>query len=616
MGFPTAFLDELRNRLPLSDLVGRRVRLVKRGREHSGLCPFHNEKSPSFTVSDDKGFYHCFGCGAHGDVIKFAMETEGLSFPEAVERLAGEAGLEVPRESPEARQRAERAATLYDVLEAAARWYEEQLAAAKGEEARGYLKGRGLDQACRKRFRLGFAPDERGLLRKALHAKGIDDEKLIAAGLMKKGEDGSLRDYFFNRVMIPITDRRGRIIAFGGRALGESPAKYLNSPDTDLFHKGRVLYNLAGARQAMSAKSGSGEARLVVVEGYMDVIALADNGFPGAVAPLGTAVTEEQIQELWKLSDEPILCLDGDNAGLRAALRAAERALPLLRPGRALRFAFLPKGEDPDSLVRGAGAQALAAILEGSESLFEALWRVRQADFDLSDPNQKARFTSEFRRTLETIKDPDVKQAYTDALFERLRSRPRTGGRGRGGWSPSRREEPARRVLDITGRMASDIAANARGYKSAVDANLRRRQEMLLLSVAINHPGLLDEIAERLASLAFASADLERLKSALLDAFAEEPGLDREGLQCHLSDQGYSGLLEALTDRSLYVHGRFAQPDAAQAEARLGWEDVFAHLRRQQTAREIEQARRDLAEDMTDEKLARLALAEGDGRRK
>jgi DNA primase len=416
--------------------------------------------------------------------------------------------------------------------------------------------------------------------------------------------------------MIPITDRRGRIIAFGGRALGESPAKYLNSPDTDLFHKGRVLYNLAGARQAMSAKSGSGEARLVVVEGYMDVIALADNGFPGAVAPLGTAVTEEQIQELWKLSDEPILCLDGDNAGLRAALRAAERALPLLRPGRALRFAFLPKGEDPDSLVRGAGAQALAAILEGSESLFEALWRVRQADFDLSDPNQKARFTSEFRRTLETIKDPDVKQAYTDALFERLRNRPRTGGRGRGGWSPSRREEPARRVLDITGRMASDIAANARGYKSAVDANLRRRQEMLLLSVAINHPGLLDEIAERLASLAFASADLERLKSALLDAFAEEPGLDREGLQCHLSDEGYSGLLEALTDRSLYVHGRFAQPDAAQAEARLGWEDVFAHLRRQQTAREIEQARRDLAEDMTDEKLARLALAEGDGGRK
>ena len=618
MAFPTAFLDELRNRLPLSDLVGRRVRLVKRGREHSGLCPFHNEKSPSFTVSDDKGFYHCFGCGAHGDVIKFAMETEGLSFPEAVERLAGEAGMEVPRETPQERERAERAATLYDVLEAAAQWYEQQLAADEGQEARRYLIGRGLGEEARKRFRIGFAPDRRGLLRKAMNAKGIGDDMLVAAGLVKRADDGTLRDYFFNRVMIPIADRRGKVIAFGGRALGESPAKYLNSPDGDLFHKGRVLYNLSAARQALNARSGTGDARLVVVEGYMDVIAMAEHGFPAAVAPLGTAVTEDQIKELWKLSDEPVLCLDGDSAGLRAALRAAERALPLLKPGRTLRFAFLPKGEDPDSLVRGQGAAALSAVLGGSETLFEAVWRVRAAGVDLADPDQRARFIADLKNSFAAIEDPDVKQAYNDALFARLRgSRPaggprpprRRGGQGRFGGT----YQPPKHV-DITGPLQADMQARGRSSKSSLTFALSRRQEELLLATLVNHPGLLDELAESLAAAPIKSEDLMALKSGLLDAFAADPALDREALRCHLNDEGFSAQLDRFESRELLVHGAFCRPQAEEQEARAGWLDVFGLAQRQIAKAEIDEARRLLAEDMTDENLARLAIVESGGK--
>ena len=360
MAFPPEFLDEIRARVPLAGVVGRRVKLAKRGREHSGLCPFHNEKTPSFTVSEDKGFYHCFGCGAHGDALGFVMRMEGLSFPEAVERLAGEAGLRVPQASPEERAAARRRADLYDVVEAAAAWFEERLAGSEGAEARAYLESRGLRRETVTSFRLGYAPDRRGMLRAALNARGLDNAQLAEAGLIKLPEApqdapdaasaGAPRDYFLNRIIFPITDRRGRAIAFGGRALGESRAKYLNSPETPLFHKGRVLYNQARARQAAH---DTGE--LIVCEGYMDVIALGQAGFPAAVAPLGTAITEQQIAVLWRLADEPVLCLDGDQAGRRAGFRAAERALGLLKPGRSLRFAALPEGEDPDSLVRGQG---------------------------------------------------------------------------------------------------------------------------------------------------------------------------------------------------------------------------------------------------------------------
>lgn len=316
MAFPPQFLDELRARLPVSEVVGRKVRLVRKGREHSGLCPFHNEKTPSFTVNDEKAFYHCFGCGQHGDVITFVMETEGLSFPEAVERLASQAGLQVPQSSPEERERAKVRNTLYDVVEQVCAWYEDNLRQTGGREALDYLRGRGFTEETIRTFRLGYSPDGRGRLLQAMEAKGIRKDQLVEAGLIKLPEGGGdPRDYFFNRVMFPISDGRGRVIAFGGRILGDGQPKYLNSPETPLFHKGRNLYNFAMAREA-SRDLGT----VIVAEGYTDVIALAQAGLPNAVAPLGTAVTEEQIGLLWRVADEPVLCFDGDTAGERAAI--------------------------------------------------------------------------------------------------------------------------------------------------------------------------------------------------------------------------------------------------------------------------------------------------------
>jgi DNA primase len=328
LAFPPRFLDEIRARLACSEVIGRRVRLVRKGREHSGLCPFHNEKTPSFTVNDDKGFFHCFGCGAHGDVIGFTMKIDHLPFPEAVERLAGEAGLEMPRQTPAERARAEVENTLQDVVEAACAWYEAQLRAPAGSAGLAYLRNRGLDEATIAGFRLGFAPDGRAALKSALLQKGFKEDLLLQAGLLVRPDDGRESfDFFRGRVMFPIADRRGRVIAFGGRVMGDGQPKYLNSRDTPLFDKGRTLYALDKARAGV-AKA----AELIVAEGYMDVIALHAAGFAGAVAPLGTALTEAQIEALWKLAPEPIVCLDGDAAGQRAALRAAERALPMLKP--------------------------------------------------------------------------------------------------------------------------------------------------------------------------------------------------------------------------------------------------------------------------------------------
>jgi len=412
MAFAPEFLDEIRARVLLAGIVGRQVKLTRRGREHSGLCPFHNEKTPSFTVSEDKGFYHCFGCGAHGDVIGFVMRMEGLSFPEAVERLAGEAGLQVPQASPEERAAERRRADLYDVVEAAAAWFEERLAGAEGAEAHAYLTGRGLRAETVAAFRLGYAPDRRGMLRKALNARGLGDAQLAEAGLIKlpgapnEAATEAPRDYFFNRIIFPITDRRGRVIAFGGRALGESRAKYLNSPETPLFHKGRVLYNLARARQAAH---DSGE--LIVCEGYMDVIAIGQAGFPAAVAPLGTAITEEQIAELWRLADEPVLCLDGDQAGRRAGFRTAERALGLLRPGRSLRFAALPEGADPDSLVQGQGPAALRTVLAAARPLSEMLWLIETDGRRFETPERQAALIAALDGRIRGIGDEALRAA-------------------------------------------------------------------------------------------------------------------------------------------------------------------------------------------------------------
>src|SRR3954454_6069140 len=422
MAFPPGFLDELRSRISLADLVGRRVRLVRRGREHSGLCPFHNEKTPSFYVVEDKGFFHCFGCGAHGDAIGFIMRADNLDFIEAVERLSGEAGIAVPTQTPQERDRAQRQKTLLEALAAAAAFYEAQLWGPGGARAREYLIRRGLDEETIRRFRLGWAPEDRQALRRALGSE-FPEALLGEAGLRRVPHEGdSPYDYFGARVMFPIGDRAGRIIAFGGRTLGDGQPKYLNSPDTPVFEKGKILYGWAagGAAVARDHDNAAQGTPVIVVEGYMDVIALHRAGFGGAVAPLGTALTETQLHELWRLAPEPVLCFDGDTAGKRAALRALAGALPLLQPGRSLRFAVLPAGEDPDSLIRGGAPGAFSQILAAASPLSEMLWQTEMNAVAIDTPERRADLERRLMVQASLIADRTVQNEYRRFFRDRL----------------------------------------------------------------------------------------------------------------------------------------------------------------------------------------------------
>ncbi|MFW6077867.1 MAG: DNA primase, partial [Hyphomicrobiales bacterium] len=442
--FPPSFLDEIRDRVNLSAVVGQAVQWDRRKSQPGkgdfwACCPFHTEKSPSFHADDRKGFYHCFGCKASGDVFTFLVEKQGLSFPEAVERLAAEAGLPLPQQEPQDQARAAERASLYDVMEAAAKFFEAALAGREGAAARAYLAGRGLDEGIVGTFRLGFAPDNRYALKTHLAEAGISGERMAEAGLVVSGEDIAVPyDRFRNRIIFPIRDGRGRVIAFGGRAMSaDVHAKYLNSPDTALFHKGSVLYNIDLAR-GPAHKHGT----LVAVEGYMDVIALARAGFANAVAPLGTALTENQIALLWRLAAEPILCFDGDEAGRKAAYRALDLALPLLRPGHSLRFAFMPAGVDPDDLLRDEGPQALASALAAAAPLVEVLWRRALELNDRSTPERRARFEADIRAAAGVISDPKVRSHYMAELSDRIQGLWAAGRRsGASRQAPGRRSE-------------------------------------------------------------------------------------------------------------------------------------------------------------------------------
>ncbi len=572
MAFPPDFLDELRARTDLPGLVGRRAKLIKRGREFTALCPFHNEKTPSFTVSPDKGFYHCFGCGAHGDAIAFLMQSEGLSFPESVERLAALAGLEVPKPTPGEAARAERGAALHEVTDAACRWFTEQLQGEAGSEARGYLADRGLEPATIAAFRLGYAPGRGGALKLAMNAKGFDDEILIEAGLIKPPETGQApRAYFFERIVFPIADRRGRVVAFGGRTLGQSKAKYINSPDTPLFHKGRMLYNLAGARRAAH---DTGE--VLVVEGYMDVIALAQAGFPAAVAPLGTAITEDQIAELWRLAPEPLICLDGDAAGRRAGYRAAERALAHLRPGKSLRFAILPEGEDPDSLVQNRGPQALRQLLETAVPLSDLIWLMHTEGRSFETPERQAGLRQDLRASVRAIRDPDVRTGYESEMerrFDAVFGQSRRAALGAAGRRP-------------TGPKAwSGGQPGGRGVR--IPSRQRHfRQEQALIAYLINHPELLSEFTEEVAELRLENRDLSRLRGALVDLIAGEPGLDSEGLRCHLEQQGFAKVLNGLLSRDVYDLFHSARPGAPLNKAREVWLEALSRHKARQGPRD------------------------------
>ncbi len=416
MALTPQWLDELRARVTLSSVVMRTTKLQKAGREWKACCPFHNEKTPSFTVSDEKGFYHCFGCGAHGDVIRWMTDQRGLAFMDAVKELASEAGMEVPRADPREAEQAERRAGLHDVMASAQEWFKTNLLANEGRSTREYLAARGLDGHTIERFGFGYAPDGRNALKKALAQ--YPEPMLVEAGLLIAVEDKEPYDRFRGRLMLPIQDARGRVIAFGGRILegGKTDApKYLNSPDTPLFDKGRTLYNLHRAGPA-SRKTN----RIVVVEGYMDVIALAAAGIEEAVAPMGTALTERQIELLWRLVEVPIMCFDGDAAGQRAAMRAAVRALPLLRPGHSLAFVSMPAGLDPDDLVRKEGRGAMDRLLAEAQSLLETLWRHESTAQPLRSPEDKAGLKERLMTHAESIQHPDIRALYRRELGDRF----------------------------------------------------------------------------------------------------------------------------------------------------------------------------------------------------
>lgn len=586
MPIPEGFLDELKARAPLAAVVGKRVKLQRRGREFLGLCPFHNEKTPSFTVNEDKGFYHCFGCGAHGSAIDFVMQTQGLEFREAVERLAADAGMEVPEESPEAQRRAERRTALVDVTEAAARAFERALRMPEGAEALAYLRRRGLDDAAMARFRLGFAPEAAGWLQSVLARDGIGPDMLLEAGLLIAPEDGGRAPYarFRGRIMFPIADRRGRVIAFGGRTLGGGGPKYLNSPETPLFHKGHELYGLHLAADAARA-AGS----VIVAEGYMDVIALHGAGYAHTVAPLGTALTEEQVRLLWRLAPEPILLFDPDEAGRRAAARAAERALPLLRAGYGLRFASLEtRGDDPDVVARCYAPEFLNAALRDAMSLTDMLYWMESGSGGTATAEARAAAEARLNRHVAQVGDPVLRRHMGDAFREKLR--PRRPGRRSGGAVAD--EPPA-----VTGPPAPGGGAD----------DARRRREAILLAVVINHPEAFDTVGERLGSLQFAAADLDTLRQAVLFALSSGQDLDSTGLKSHLRECGFSALLEGVLAPHVYADAFFAKPGVALNTATDGWIETYSRYRRRELRAELENRKHELRNHQSLDKYRQFA---------
>jgi len=610
MALSPQFLDELKHRFTLSDVIGRTVKLVRRGRESTGLCPFHNEKSPSFTVNDQKGFYHCFGCGAHGSVIDFVMNTQGMEFIETIEVLAGEVGMEVPKPSREQVERDKQRASLSEVMDLVSNWYQAQLKGQIGAAAFAYVKGRGLSDDTIAKFGLGYAPSSRSALKDAMMARDIGEDQLIETGMLIKPEGGGASyDRFRDRLMFPITDRQGRTIAFGGRALSKDvKAKYLNSPETVLFHKGATLYNWSNARAA-SYDAG----QVLVVEGYMDVIALAQFGINYAVAPLGTALTEEQIGHLWHMADEPVLSFDGDNAGMRAAGRALERALPMLRPGKSLRFVMMPEGDDPDTLVQREGRGAVDALIDKAEPLVSMLWKNLTVGTAHDTPERRAGLEKTVFGKLAEIADENVKKLYQsefrDRLFRLFRGN-RSGGttrrsnyanQGGSGYGSRRRGQPP-----ATGLLSKTQIGCRQGIGPVTD-----KLEKLIVITLFHHPEILVKHEEIVAEMIFTVPGLDEIRGALLGRASSGEHLEREAMATHLEASGLSGGMQKLLAEKTLKDDWFAWPEAALSDALTGFEHLvmrFQHITAAKRA--FEQAEQEYAANMTDENHVRFVAAQ------
>jgi DNA primase len=629
MRFPPSLLDEIKARLPVSQVVARKVALKRAGRELKGLSPFKQEKTPSFFVNDHKGSWFDFASGQNGDIFKFVMMTDGLSFPEAVERLAEEAGVVMPKPSAREEEYEDGRTRLYAVLDASARFFEAQLAGSAGLEARRYIDRRGLAPGAISRFRLGYAPGSRSALKDHLAKAGFKAADMALAGMLICGDDIPVSyDRFRHRVMFPITDLKGRVIAFGGRALdAQAPAKYLNSPETPLFHKGHVLFNAANARAAAFDKH-----QIIVVEGYMDVIALSEAGFPQTVAPLGTALTEDQLKLLWRLAPEPVLCFDGDAAGRRAAFRAVETVLPHLQPGFSVQFAFLPEGLDPDDLVRQQGAAAFQAILARTSPLFDVLMkREDERDQPAITPEQRAFVESRLNALVAQIGDAGVRRQYEGELRETLyaknrklvremargdsRGRSRHAGKRRDNtqldWRVSARAQERTR-LGAQPRAANPLPPPVRSNELAERTQPLPMRETLLIRTLLNHPWLLEARCEEIAELSLTSPPLARLRDGLLDVLASNMSLERTDMRAHLTNLGLDKVVAMVERANTHKSDRFAEPEAETAAVEAGWSDVLAiHARQVGLREQLQAAEQAWATDPSEETWQRIAELQG-----
>jgi len=600
--FSSGFLDQIRRRISLADVIGRYTVVQKRGSNLTACCPFHNEKSPSFYIYEEDGHYHCYGCKAHGDVFSFLMEKKGVAFPEAVEELAGQAGLQIPQNEgdSEADRRARAESELfYEILEKTAQFYEKQLLSNGGVVAKKYIDNRGVTLQTQKTFRLGYAP--RGnVLHRYLSKLGYKTPVLQKLGLVQESRDrsGEFYDYFRDRLMFPVWDKRGRVIAFGGRILGTGNPKYINSPETPLFHKGNVIY---GYHLAKQVKTQDKTAPLICCEGYMDVIALHQGGFQGAVAPNGTSITENQLELLWKLDHEPIICLDGDKAGEEAALRALKVALPFLEVGKSLRFVSLPAGEDPDSLLRAGKKELLKNLYDTALPLVEKLWRTSVSGKSLETPEQKAALRQEIFSLLGAIKNNSIRKSYEFDANDRLRAYMRQLSHNKYGQNKG--------VRSFSGSYAKGPSSQITSLHSV---NAHESRLKALFASLLNYPSLLPEVEGEFMELVLLNPSLIALREEMIHYLFEGFDLDKEALNNHLYNKGLGDTVESICNLLTYTHALFARPSKAETpEVRENvlenWRKVW-HFCQGKSALEqdLKSAERQLASASTSENFSKV----------
>ena len=593
MVFSHQFIDEVKMRVSLSDVVGKRVKLIKKGKEFLGLCPFHSEKTPSFTVNNEKGFYHCFGCQAHGSVFDFVMETERLSFRDTVEKLAALVGMEIPRHSVEDAQQYKTYEVLIKLMEAATQFFQKSLLANAGKNARDYLKSRGLNQEIVSQFRVGYAPHSQNLLKSELKNKGFSEESMLLAGVLVKSNsspNSTYYDRFRNRIIFPIDDRRGKIIGFGARALGDIKPKYLNSPETPIYQKRKELYGFSHA-----APSAHKKGHIIITEGYMDVIALHKAGFKNSVAPLGTAITDDQLQNLWKVVSEPILCFDGDSAGKRAAIRAASRALPLLRSGYTVRFSSLPSGEDPDSVIKSSGPEAMQRILSNSIPLSNFLWNLETKGGNLPDsPEERAHLHKKLQDYAYLIQDQTMRGYFLSFFKNCLKEKTKLGAN----------------FTKIKNNFTSKnwgpniFLQKEAGPEAKIDINFIRHA--ILIAVLINHPKMYDFVGERLGSITCIPSALDKLRQEVLKICEDQEIIESEIIKNHLKESGQENTLAKVLSESVLGHAYFIRKETPLEEARKGWEEVFNQIKVGDLMAEIEIAEKKFADRPTSDTWNRL----------